>query len=254
MNIRKNILLLITVLFCYSFTYADESYLNTHQRLYYSYMKGNMEEWVEVIDDLKADYHRKPSEKHLFLIAQVQYGYIGYLIGKGESRSARGYLRNAEENIELFLRSKPRDADAIALKASFTAFNIALSPYKAPILGPRSIGLVDEALQLESKSVQALIEKGNISHYAPSLFGGNPRTATKYYSEAVSIIESMNGGKPPKNWLYLNVMAQLALAYEKAGMYYEARSTYKQILAIAPDFTWVRDELYPNFNKRNRLN
>ncbi len=222
-----------------------------HHQLYQSFKSGDMDAWFKVMDGLQNQYNKSPNNQLLWVILQAQYGYIGYLIGIKETRQARQMLSEAEKNVEVLLSANPKNADAIALKGSFLAYHISLSPYKAPFLGPRSMGLIDEALQLQPNSIQAQIEKGNAAHYAPSMFGGNPSEAVKHYTKAISLFESNNGGNLPESWLYLNTLAQLAMAYEKAKQTENARSTYRRILFIAPDFKWVKDELYPQFLKRN---
>jgi tetratricopeptide (TPR) repeat protein len=114
------------------------------------------------------------------------------------------------------------------------------------------MSLIDQALAVNPESIQANIEKGNSLHYAPSMFGGNPTDAVNYYKKAIKIFEEKNQGVPPQNWIYLNTLAQLALTYEKANQPENAQKTYKGILSIAPDFKWVKDELYPEFLKSNR--
>jgi len=239
-----------------SFWYTDvlvaQNIVSHQYQLYQSFKSGDMDSWFKVMEGLQNQYNKKPNNQLLWEILQAQYGYIGYLIGIKETRQARQMLSEAEKNVEVLLSANPKNADAIALKGSFLAYHISLSLYKAPFLGPRSMGLIDEALQLQPSSIQALIEKGNAAHYAPSMFGGNPSEAVKHYTKAISLFESNNGGNPLESWLYLNTLAQLAMAYEKAKQTENARSTYRRILFIAPDFKWVRDELYPQFQKRNR--
>lgn len=216
-------------------------------RLYQSYKSGDMTIWVKVMEDLNRDYKSKPSNKLLINITQAQYGYIGYLIGIKDNKSARDLLEQAEANVERILKSQPNNADALALKAAFLAYHISLSPYKAPFIGPKSMTLIDQAIAINPESVQAIIEKANSLHYAPSMFGGNPTEALIFYKKAIKIFEEKNQGNPPENWVYLNMLAQLALSYQKANQPDNAQKTFKRILNIAPDFKWVKDELYPKF-------
>jgi tetratricopeptide (TPR) repeat protein len=219
-------------------------------RLEKSYRAGNMDEWQGVILDLSKIYTQTQDISVLFKITQTQYGYIGFLIGSGKTAEARRYLKMAESNIEKILAQRPACHDAIAIKSSLYAFQIALSPYKAPYFGPRSLMLIDEAFRLNGLSPQVLLEKGNAAHYAPALFGGNHKKAIEYYSLA---IEKLKSGVAPQSWILLNAMVQLAMVYEKAGMIPKANSTYSTVLALAPDFKWVKEELYPKFLKENKL-
>lgn len=219
--------------------------------LYQSFKTGNMSVWLLVLKELELDYKQKPSSDKLFKIVEVQYGYIGYLLGIENTKQAREFLSKADENIDRIIELQPKNADAVAYKSALTAYHISLSPYKAPFLGPRSMRLIDQALAINPESVQANIEKGNALHYAPSMFGGNPSDAVNYYSKAIGLFEKLNQGNPPNSWLYLNTLVQLALAYEKANQIEKARSVYRRILSQSNDFKWVKDELYPKFQRKH---
>ena len=221
-------------------------------RLYQSFQTGNMVDWVKVQNEMKSLYLKNPTSELLFSITQTQYGYIGYLIGAKKTNEARDYIKTAEKNIEQLLKVNPNWSDVIALKAALLAYNIALSPYKAPFIGPQSMSLISEALTKDPKSTQANIEKANSAHYAPSMFGGNPIEAIEYYKIALLLMGAKDGSRPTCSWLYLNTITQLALAYEKAKKPELADATYKQILQIAPNYKWVKEELYPKFKKKNK--
>jgi tetratricopeptide (TPR) repeat protein len=246
------VVLIILALFS---TKAKSSSIDYASKLYNSYLTGEMGIWVDVIEDLSYEYEQNQNQNQnnstLYSLIQTQYGYIGYLIGIKDYRMAKRYLANAEANVEKLLQQEPKKADALAFKAAFLAYHIAINPFRAPFIGPKSMAMIDDALALNGNALQALLEKANASHYAPSMFGGNPVEAVKYYTKAIEIFEKKNGGEPPKSWLYLNAYAQLALAFEKANLTANASRTYKRILSIAPNFKWVKDELYPQFQKRN---
>ena len=243
---------LLPVLLVSNSIFAEAKSINDEYsaKLYLSYMTGDMDVWATVIDELEQKYKNDKSSSTLYYLVQTQYGYIGYLIGAEQKRTARDYLNNAEDNTELLLDKNPKNADAIAIKASLLAYNIALAPYKAPFLGPRSMNLIDEALAINNKSAQALLEKGNATHYAPSMFGGDPIAAIEYYRKAMKQMEITNNGKPPKTWMYLNTFTQLAMAQQKANLLQNALGTYNRILSIAPNFKWVKDELLPDLQKK----
>lgn len=248
---RYRFIFSLVTLFAITFSlgFGQISTINHQQRLLQSFKSGDMSDWVKVIEELQVHYNRSKNNTSLFELAHAQYGYIGYLLGIKDTKKARQVLSEAEDNIEQLLKVNPRNADALALKGALVAYHISLSPIRAPFLGPRSMGLIDESLSINPNSPQALIEKGNAAHYAPSMFGGDPVVAVKYYSKAIAALEKQNSNQ--QTWLFLNTQAQLALAFEKAKQFDNANRTYLEILRIAPDLKWVRDELYPNFLKNN---
>lgn len=232
---------------------AGETGFAYQERLYQIYQSGEMTQWVEVLDAMKLEYQSTPNVDLLYVITLTQYGYIGYLLGIKDNRTARRYLADAEENVERLALRRPNNANVLALKGALMAYQIAISPYKAPFIGPRSMAIIDESIEINPNAPQALLEKANSAHYAPSMFGGDPNLAVRYYAKAIVAFESTNGGVAPRSWIYLNAYAQMALAFEKAKQHQNAKRTYLHILTIAPDFKWVRDELYPKFIKKNNL-
>ncbi|MBN1989208.1 MAG: hypothetical protein JW783_07435 [Bacteroidales bacterium] len=224
----------------------------THkQRLYQCYLTGNMADWLVVMDELSSEYNRTKSVETLFELTHAQYGYIGYLLGVDDEDRAEKFLEKANYNIDILLNKHPRWVEALALKGAFIAYRIAISPYKAPFIGPESIRVIDKALAIDSSNPYALNEKANAKLYAPLMFGGNPQEAVLLYMRALKSIEKSAAEATQYEWWHLNVMAQLAIAAEKSGQVELARSTYKRILHIAPEFKWVRDELYAKFKKRH---
>lgn len=247
---KISISLIIFLLLIHSCSGIPENKQNFQCRLYQGYKLGKMDEWVRVMDELENQYSHTRGIETLLLLTQTQYGYTGYLIGAGKNKEAKLLIIKAEKNVERLLASQPKWVDVLALRASFLAYGIALNPFKAPFAGPKSMSLVDEALALNPQSVQANIEKGNALHYAPAMFGGNPGEAIKYYKKSIELMEMEGSPSVTCSWQHLNALTQLALAYEKNGSGALADATYRQILLIAPDFKWVKDELYPKFKKR----
>lgn len=253
MRIIRTLSLSLAMLFVVSSAMANKKFTKYDTLLYESYKSGNMEVWVDVIESLQKDYGINNDNATLLSLIQAQYGYIGYLIGIKDNKKARQYLGQAERYADNFIVKQPNNADALALRAALMAYQIGLSPYKAPFIGPKSMTAINQSLELNPNSPQALLEKANSAHYAPSMFGGNPVEAVKYYTKCIAALEQQNGGVEPKIWIYLNAYAQLALAQEKARQIENAKRTYLHILKIAPDFKWVANELYPQFKKRNNL-
>lgn len=229
---------------------AGETSIDYQERLYQIYQSGEMAQWEGTLSQMKSLYKSNPSNDMLYDIILTEYGYIGYLLGIKDNRTARRYLADAEENVERLTLHRPNDANVLALKGALMAYQMALSPHKAPFIGPRSMAMIEESIKVDPNAPQALLEKANSAHYAPSMFGGDPNLAVRYYAKAIAAFESTNGGDAPRSWIYLNAYAQMALAYEKAKQPQNAKRTYLHILTIAPEFKWVRDELFPQFTSK----
>lgn len=245
MIFRSFILLLLPILFVIKSGSANLSLYD--DRLYNCFVLSDMMEWQRVIVDLEKEFETTKSVKVEFQLLHAQYGFIGFLLGSKRTSLGEDYIAKADKHIASLLKSNPKWVEVMALEAAIIAYKISLRPYKAPFLGPRSMSLIDDALELDPNNIYALIEKGNSKHYAPSFVGGSPTEAIVNYQKAIANIKVSS---KTKTWWYLNTLTQLALAAEKAKNYTLASKTYKEILAIEPNFKWVKDELYPKFLKR----
>ena len=62
----------------------------------------------------------------------------------------------------------------------------------------------------------------------------------------------MESGAVKTDWNYLSLLPQIAKAYEELKDYKNAENYYRKILSVAPDFAWVKNELYPQFLKKRK--
>ena len=62
----------------------------------------------------------------------------------------------------------------------------------------------------------------------------------------------MESGAVKTDWNYLSLLTQIAKAYEELKDYKNAETYYRKILSLAPDFAWVKNELYPAFLKKRK--
>ncbi len=242
---RSFILFLLPFIFVVKVGSANSSVYDN--RLYNCFVSNNMQEWQKVIVDLEMEFEATKSINTEFQLLHAQYGFIGFLLGSKRTSLGEEYIAKADKHIASLLKLNPKWVEVMALEAAIIAYKISIRPYKAPFLGPKSISLIDDALELEPNNIYALIEKGNSKHYAPSFVGGSPTEAIVNYQKAITNIKVSN---KTKTWWYLNTLTQMALAAEKAKNYTLASKMYKEILSIEPNFKWVKDELYPKFIKK----
>jgi tetratricopeptide (TPR) repeat protein len=108
---------------------------------------------------------------------------------------------------------------------------------------------INHALEIGPDSPQGWIEKGNALFYMPKMFGGSKEKALESYNKAIQLME-----KEPemisRNWMYINVLMILGQSYEETDNLQLAKTTYEKILKIEPGFTYMRDEIYPSFQKK----
>jgi len=109
------------------------------------------------------------------------------------------------------------------------------------------------AIGLGPDEPQAWMEKANIAFYTPAILGGSKKRAVPLYEKAVRLFE-LTPERTRQNWIYLNCLAGLGIAYEKAGQIRDADVVYRKLLELEPSFSWVRDDLYPQFLENHSMN
>ncbi len=211
------------------------------KRIYTAFISGDMTSWRETMDELAKT--KPQQEKNKLQLLSYYYGYSAWLIGNDKESEAKAAIKKAEELIEEILRANPEQATALAFQGAFIGFKIGLTPFKAPFLGPKSSKAIQRALDIDPKNCQATIEFANALYYRPATFGGDKKLAIEYFERAASLFEGHDRAK--LNWIYLNLLTVLAQAYEETEQPSRAKAVYEKILDIEPDYSWVRDELFP---------
>lgn len=245
--IMKFVLSFCFLAFFVQVTYA-QSFVN--DPLYEAYSRGKMDVWYELMYKYKTQVNQNDLDEQLDLI-NYYYGYTGWLIGAKAFDTAEVYIDKSEQIIEHFLEKSPKNATLLAYKGAYIAFTIGISNLKAIYLGSASIKYIDQALEIDPENIQANIEKANSMFYCPSAFGGDKHEAIEYYKRAANSFEKQ--GLTINNWLYLNTLTALGMAYEATDQIQEAKVCYEKIILIKPNFMWVGEELYPDMLKRYNL-
>lgn len=217
------------------------------QKIYDSFIKGDMATWKVTVDQMLQV--KNQTTDFQFELLNYLYGYIGWCIGNERKPEARRYLDIAEK-MAMELEQKKLNLSLVnAYQGAFNGYNIALAPYKVIFFGSRSIKHVEKAIQLDKKNYFGYIQMGNIEFYKPPRFGGDKYKSINYYGQAKTIIEN-DYFKSKNDWNYLNILVSIAKSYTALGKYEEAKKYYEATLKIEPQFTWVKNNLLPELNKK----
>ncbi len=212
------------------------------EKVYLAYVQNTMSEWKKVIDNLEKTPLTN-NQTRLELL-NYQYGYIAWCLGQKNYDEATVYLQRAEKHIDILDKKKYKPADLHAYKAAFYGYKIAITPFKASYLGPKSIWHVKKALQIEPDNMFALLQYGNIYYYMPAIFGGSKETASQYYLKVEKWYE-----KHPKqrsaNWNYINLLVTLTNTYIALEQKAKATEYYNKILTAEPTSTWIQQDILP---------
>jgi len=252
MERKRNIgvaLVLFFAGFAISVSASEPQTLESYRcNLYSSYAEGKVTQWVKLLPEMEKTYGATKSSDILLEIARTQYGLVAFLINEKKSKEAVYYLDRGLVNVETLLTKNPKNAEAMALKASFLAFSVDLRPFGAPIYGPKSLRMIDLAFETAPTNAYVLIDKANAKHYTPFIFGGDLEAAVVFYKQSIAAFEKMDTKEC--RWVYLNALANLGTCYYKLEQYPKAEAIYRKALVVAPEFDWVKRHLLPEVQAR----
>jgi len=237
---QAKFIILLVLLSITSAAFSESSYKNN---IYSAFITHDMAKWENVIHTIETANVTNTLDQKLELI-NYYYGYIGWLIGKKEFKKAGKLIPKGQKLIRQVLEISPKNATAYSFKGSFLGFEIGIDKYKAIFLGPESRNCINKALKLEPLNMQALIDKGNLLYYSPSVFGGNKQEALNYFLKGIKVME--RNKEINQSWVYLNLLTMIASVYEDTHKLEEAKLIYEKIMHNEPDINWVKNGLYPN--------
>lgn len=218
--------------------------------IYHAYVHEEMENWKAIMEQMEQEFSQTSDPVLLYDLLEAEYGYTGWLVSVKRKKEAEELLKRAERHMALLSDLGLDNARMYSLKGAFYGFQIMLEPARAPKLGRLSMEANEKALKLDPEEPQVWLEKANMDYYRPVIFGGSKKKAVPSYEKAVVLFES-SSERSRENWVYLNCLAGLGIAYEKTRKYSEAGSLYRKILELEPSFKWVKEELYPKFQKKH---
>ena len=246
MKISYPILLLLAFLMHFPSVRAQTPY---SEEIYQAYVDGDMEKWKSLIQIMNKEKKDPVQLGFLYELGLLKYGFIAYCIDHDMKEEAREQIETVLEDIEDMIEIDPEFAKGYALWGAVYGFRIQLNPFRAVYLGPRSMDKIEKSIGLDPKTAAGWLEMANSEFYRPAIFGGDKEQSIETYKKAILYFEK-DASDLKNNWHYLNALVALANAYEETDQLNNAVLQYEKILSIAPDFAWVRDELYPEAIKK----
>jgi len=237
---RSAFILLLIAMLPYAHGQGSSNY---NQRLYASYVKGEMAPWRGIIQEMSQEYDRTGDQALLYDLCFAYYGYIGYLISEEEEKAAKKDLKMAMERSDKLFEILDGRHDVLALQGALLGYRIVLSKFTSMFSGPKAMKYIKTAYESADTYFNCNVEMGNMLFYTPKFLGGSQPEAIQYYQKAVEILESSQL-KTDRNWIYMNTVLLLANAYKETGQMDLACQLYEQVLVYEPAADWIRKDLY----------
>jgi tetratricopeptide (TPR) repeat protein len=171
----------------------------------------------------------------------VQFHLVSHtLFGLPEHRdkkAAKKYVEKALKALHDALELQPDDAESLALLGTLTGIKIFLSPLQAPVLGPRVMSSIKEALAIDSTSPRVYYLAGVSYYNTPALMGGGVDKGLPYLLKAEKLYrrEAAQPVRPESpRWGRSTCLGFIAKTYAKKKEYTQARRWYRRALDVNP--------------------
>lgn len=213
------------------------------QKLYDSYVRGQMQEWEQIISAMELEYQNTERQELLYELCFAYYGYIGYLLSLEEDKVAKQVLDAAMKKTRLLEKALKDRPDILALQGAMLGYRIVLSKFSSLFLGPKALKYIKTAYETGKNCFNCNTEMGNMKFYTPKFLGGSKSEALPYYEKAVNILENSKL-KTDHDWIYMNTVMLLANAYKETGKLDKACELYESLLEYEPKADWIRKDHY----------
>lgn len=214
--------------------------------VFQAYMTGDVDVFAEEIAQQQQQFTTSQDAADQLALAKLQYAAFAAFQKTKDEDGAQNTVNAAEKNAKAVLKANPKSAEANALLSGIYGLQIGLSPMKGMTLGSKSSNLINKALKIDADNAFANYQKGSSLYYTPRLWGGNVPKSIEHLNKAKASYEAND---MQENWEYLAVLATLGQAYHYQENFEQAKSTYELALEVAPDYGWVKYQLYPNLKK-----
>ncbi len=206
------------------------------QTQYAAYLTASKSMWQKSVAIASDKYGPESYEKALAL-----YGLLGNTMASQDEDTFVEYKEETIDVLEKIIEANPQWGEPKALLSSTYGLVIAYSPMKGMFLGMKSSSLMEEAMEQQPES--ALVQKlyGGSKLYTPEMFGGDPKAALKSYMQAKNLYEE--GNQMHENWLYLDSLMGLSMAYQKSGEEDKAKDVLRKAIELEPKYYWAKTEL-----------
>lgn len=205
------------------------------QTQYAAYLKASKTLWEKSIDEAKKKYGEDSFET-----AIAMYGLLNNTMATQDEDTFDDYKDETIDLLEELIDENPDWGEPRAVLSSTYGLVMAYSPMKGMFLGMKSSSLMEEAVRLQPES--PLVQKlhGGSKLYTPEMFGGDPEIAIEAFSRAIEIYEKES---VEENWLYLDTMMGLSMAYRKTDQNEKAKEILEKAVTIEPQYYWAKSVL-----------
>jgi len=217
-----------------------------------TFITDGVEGWEAApLQKARAHFERLLTSKQHEALLHYYIGYCDYRLTiyyqqKTNQELLKKHLEEGIIHLEAAVKLNNKFAEAYALLSSCYGQKIAMAPMLGMTLGPRSGMTMQTALQLAPNNPRVILLDAIGTYYKPSMFGGSKEKALTGFKRAAELFDQEKIGDPLQpDWGHPEAYAWLGVAYIDKNDLAKARTVLERALVIAPNYGWVKHQLYP---------
>jgi tetratricopeptide (TPR) repeat protein len=211
-----------------------------------------LNKWDEMeLQKARSHFERLLAAKEREALVRYYLGYCDYRLiifyqQKQNQELMKKHLDAAISHLESATKLNNKFAEAYALLSSCYGQKISLAPMLGMTLGPRAGMAMQSALTLAPDNPRVILLDAIGTYYKPPMFGGSKETARAGFKRAAELFdqEKIDDALQP-DWGHAEAYAWLGVAYLDKSDKAAAAAAFDRALAIAPEYGWVKYQLYP---------
>jgi tetratricopeptide (TPR) repeat protein len=206
--------------------------------------------WDKAVAEKQAAFDKSSSDPILrWNLALAQYGLMSATMRTKDEDRFDAYYEKTEEHLKELQKDQKLKAEAKALLSAVYGLKMSYSSMMGMVLGPKSSGLIEDAIGLAPSSALVWRVEANSKMFTPSMFGGDMAEAIKAFEKSVELFEK-DPASLKNNWIYLDALVFQGQAYNKEGQTAKAIAAYEKALKLEPKLFWVKNDLLPKAKQK----
>ena len=230
----------------------DELILEGKKQIEDGWASFSKETMMEARSKFERAVNADPENKFtVYYLAYAEYRLLTQAFSKKDDETFDRLIDGALEHCEKAIELGNGWSEPKAVLSALYGYKIAKNWMSAITLGPKSDGLVEEALEKEPQNPRALLVRGISYFNKPGVFGGSVDKAQEDFESSVrSFEEQKDSSLLGPSWGYTDALTWLGKAYEAKEMNAKALEVYKKVLVVNPNFGWVKYNLLPKLENK----
>ena len=180
-----------------------------------------------------------------YYLAYTDYRLAVYYMQTKDKAQFKNYVESATEELKSLLEENENNAEVISLLGTIYGIQVSRDPSLGPSLGSQNVALTSQALGIDPNNPRVLLQAGISKLNTPEFFGGSKTKALEYFKKSVKAFETSGESITNIEWGYLDALAWLGTTYTQLNDFTSAIETYNKALEVAPNFSWVKNNLLP---------